>query len=138
DTVQKSVGQNGMMTQLGNLPGIVGLPTLDHLLGGVERIFGPKKSESQSEESTSPMEGPSRDESGRRGSLFGVPSFLRRKSTQMSDGRRARERRQSLPSMRVNSFGIDHAVQADNMTEPGRASPSVIFSDSDGEQLKEE
>ena len=43
DPVQKSVTQNGVIAPLGNIPGIVGLPAIDNLLGGVERIFGSRK-----------------------------------------------------------------------------------------------
>jgi hypothetical protein len=141
DTVQKSVAQNGVITQLGNLPGIVGLPTLDTFLGGVERIFNRSDSdESKSSTGSSSHEPRSSNEESNRPQLFTIPSFLRRKSSQAVPMIKPAElqqpakevRRQSLPTMRVNSFDLAEEVAQAMGEDIDRASqqPSVVQSHS--------
>ena len=131
DTVQKSVTQNG---GVGNLPGIVGLPAFDNLLGGVERIFSPRKLESDDAKSPSDRSSNERlstEDPPSRSQLF-VPSFLRRKSTHGANTLRkvvhdekstGHHRRQSMPAIRTNSFDLKKEV-AEAMGEDMRGSRS--------------
>jgi len=146
DTVQKSVAQNGVITQLGNLPGIVGLPTLDTFLGGVERIFTRSDSDESKSSNGSSNDPRSSTEESNRPQLFTIPSFLRRKSSQavpiikppaLKESETS-VRRQSLPTMRVNSFDLaEEVAQAmeeniDSMSQP----PKVVRSHDDGQDLQ--
>jgi Putative serine esterase (DUF676) len=80
ETVEKSIPPNGLIMQLGNLPGIVGLPTLDGLIGGVERMFSPRRSEEAEDEGEGKSVGSEESGVSSRGqSLF--PAFLRRRTT---------------------------------------------------------
>ena len=116
DTVEKSIPPNGLITHLGNLSGIVGLPTLDHFIGGVERIFSPRKAES--DDSPKKMENERESEESNPKSQSLLPSFLRPKSTILpsSDPRVSRlrtsdhQRRKSMPSMTDRSSNIKKDV----------------------------
>ena len=133
DTVQKSVGQNGVLS---GLPGMVGLPTFDHFLGGVERIFSPRKSEEESKESEgrTSTDQSSTDES--KSQLF-VPSFLRRKSTHAVPTQKSNrqelldyfQRRQSSPSSHRPSFDVEKQVReamGEDMAEKKKEQVNVV------------
>jgi Putative serine esterase (DUF676) len=113
DAVEKTVMPNGV------LGGIVGLPTLDDLMDGVERIFARK---SISEEASalnehSSNETPAGEESASRSQSF-IPSFLRRRSTNMvfmshflSEKKVSDEqRRRTLPPIKTNSAELKRDV----------------------------
>jgi hypothetical protein len=124
DTVQKSVGQNGVLS---GLPGMVGLPTFDHILGGVERIFSPRRSEEEGRTSTDQS---SADES--KSQLF-VPSFLRRKSTYavptQQSSKPESQGRQRSPSTDRPSFDVEKEVReamGEDMKERKKEDVAVV------------
>jgi hypothetical protein len=139
DTVQKSVAQNGVITHIGNLPGIVGLPTLDNFIGGVERIFSPRKSDSDdsktsNEKSSSADPQSSNEESGQRPQMFSMPSFLRRKSSHAVPMVKSAEqkqfeegRRQSMPLLGGNLFDVENEVSKSPQEhmDAGNGKPSI-------------
>lgn len=154
DTVEKSITQNGVMTHLGSLPGIVGLPTFDNFRDGVERIFSPRKSESDDTKSTndrSSNERSSNEESRPQSQSF-VASFLRRKSAHVvptsqsvakdEDNKHSahgnqRGRGQSVPPMRENSFDVAKDV-AEAMEDNMRTPIAHANSAAEGEELRKE
>ena len=130
DAVQKSVGQNGVLS---GLPGIVGFPSFDNFFGGVERIFSPRRSEEEVKESNerSSTDLSSTDES--KSQLF-IPSFLRRKSThavptqQSSNRSSLHRRRQSMLSTDRRSFDVEKEVReamGEDMTDPKKEDVSA-------------
>lgn len=145
DTVQKSVAQNGVMTQLGNLPGMVGLPILDTFFGGFERIFNRSDSDESKSSTGSSNEPRSSNEEPNRSQIFPIPSFLRRTSAQAVPMVKPAEqvepetsvRRQSLPTMRVNSFDLaEEVAQAMGENMNREKQPSNMHSQHGGESLQ--
>ena len=109
DTVQKSVGQNGVLSG--------GLSTLDNFFGGVERIFGPRRSEDESRESNA-QTSPDQSSTDSKSQLF-VSAFLRRKSTRAVPTRKSNKQdvldnsqgRRSRPSINRLSFDVEREVR---------------------------
>jgi len=113
DAVQKSVGQNGVLS---GLPGIVGLPSFDNFFGGVERMFSPRRSEEETKESNERSSAELSSTEEPRSQLL-VPSFLRKKSTHVVSPQQSNirntlhKRRQSMPSSERRSFDIEKEVR---------------------------
>lgn len=138
DTVEKSVLPNGV------LGGIVGLPTFDDLMDGVERIFArrPMSEESSAQNERYSDETVTTEELSSRPSSF-IPSFLRRKSTHMvflsqivteKKGLDEYQRRRTLPPTQMNPPNLKRDV-ANAMDDdlPGKSS-SDADSDFDSEE----